>query len=217
MRPFEANRKIFIIPGAEGLTLESSNTLLKTLEEPTPSSILILTTSVPENVLETVLSRCHVIRFYPSALEELAGELKADLKISNAEAEFLSSFSEGCKGKALQMHEKKVFDRKNSVIDNVIRSNNSEAFFKKVLADKLETKEMLRILLSFFRDLILVKKTTGGCRLIHADRIRDLEQLSGKYTFKDLDEILAQIIKASEMSVENLNVKVAMNLLKARI
>ena len=48
LRPFEGKKKVFIIKDIEKLTTEGSNALLKTLEEPSKNSLLILTTSVPE-------------------------------------------------------------------------------------------------------------------------------------------------------------------------
>ena len=47
------------------MTLAASNSLLKILEEPPSYAVLILITSVPENLLPTILSRCHRISFQP--------------------------------------------------------------------------------------------------------------------------------------------------------
>ncbi len=67
LRPFMAVKKIFILAGVEKITLEGSNCLLKTLEEPSNHSLLLLTTSALERILSTVKSRCHSILFFPNA------------------------------------------------------------------------------------------------------------------------------------------------------
>ena len=66
-RPFEGERRVFVIAAAEAMAEESQNALLKTLEEPAPFAHLILITSEPEALLETVRSRCRPIRFAPLA------------------------------------------------------------------------------------------------------------------------------------------------------
>ena len=65
---FEAKTKVFIIRNIELMTLEAANALLKTLEEPaSPNTLMILTTSVPEANLDTIKSRCHTVKFFPSS------------------------------------------------------------------------------------------------------------------------------------------------------
>jgi DNA polymerase-3 subunit delta' len=84
-RPFEGERRAFVIEAAETLADESQNALLKTLEEPPPFVHLMLLSSEPAALLETVVSRCQPIRFAalaPEAVEErladVAGQGSAD-------------------------------------------------------------------------------------------------------------------------------------------
>ena len=72
-RPFEGARRAFVIEAAGAMADESQNALLKTLEEPPPFVHLILITSEPAALLETVRSRCQGVRFTP--LTEEAVEL----------------------------------------------------------------------------------------------------------------------------------------------
>ena len=57
-RPFEGERSVYVIEAADAMAEESQNALLKTLEEPPPYAHLLLITSEPEALLETVRSRC---------------------------------------------------------------------------------------------------------------------------------------------------------------
>ena len=68
-RPFEAERRAFVIEAADAMADESQNALLKTLEEPAPYVHLMLITSEPAALLETVRSRCQPVRFAPLADE----------------------------------------------------------------------------------------------------------------------------------------------------
>jgi DNA polymerase-3 subunit delta' len=76
-RPFEGERRVFVIEAAEAMADESQNALLKTLEEPAAFVHLVLVTSEPELLLETVRSRCQPIHFAaldPEAVESRLGE-----------------------------------------------------------------------------------------------------------------------------------------------
>jgi len=110
-RPFEAEKRVFVIEAAEQMRDESQNALLKTLEEPPDFVHLILLTSEPAQLLETIASRCQPIDFAPlppDAVEaQLAGlgspeEISAAARLSAgdpARARFLLSDS----GRALRV------------------------------------------------------------------------------------------------------------------
>ncbi len=81
-RPFEGEKRVFVIEAAEAMRDESQNALLKTLEEPPGFAHLILLSSEPELLLETIASRCQPVEFAPlppEVVEEaLAGEAPDD-------------------------------------------------------------------------------------------------------------------------------------------
>ena len=62
-RPFEAPARVFIIEDADKMNDAASNALLKTLEEPASTSYIFLISSRPDSMLQTIQSRCQVIRF----------------------------------------------------------------------------------------------------------------------------------------------------------
>jgi DNA polymerase-3 subunit delta' len=74
-RPFEADKRVFVIEAAEQMRDESQNALLKTLEEPPDFVHLILLTSEPAQLLETIASRCQPIDFAPLPSEAVEAQL----------------------------------------------------------------------------------------------------------------------------------------------
>jgi DNA polymerase-3 subunit delta' len=82
LKPAEAEYKVAIITAADRLNPQAANAFLKTLEEPPAKSVLILLTTEPQRILETVLSRCLRLNF--------AGE--AMRRLGDAQSEWLAQF-----------------------------------------------------------------------------------------------------------------------------
>ncbi|HVQ57984.1 MAG TPA: hypothetical protein VMS60_03665 [Solirubrobacterales bacterium] len=76
-RPFEGVSRVFVVEAAEAMRDESQNALLKTLEEPPGFVHLILLSSEPEALLETIASRCQPVDFAPLPAAVLEAELGA--------------------------------------------------------------------------------------------------------------------------------------------
>jgi len=70
-RPYEGRWKVFILVDADRLNVQSQNKVLKTLEEPAPDTVIILTSATPEALLPTIRSRCQRIAFHPIAREAI--------------------------------------------------------------------------------------------------------------------------------------------------
>ncbi len=75
--PFESRRRVFVIEAADTMRESTANRMLKTLEEPPDFVHLILLTARPGEVLQTVASRCQIVRFEAPSPERIAGELVA--------------------------------------------------------------------------------------------------------------------------------------------
>jgi DNA polymerase III subunit delta' len=76
--PFEARRRVFVLERVDEMNDEVANRLLKTLEEPPAFVHLILLTDHPGRVLETVVSRCQLVRFDPLPAERIAAMLEEE-------------------------------------------------------------------------------------------------------------------------------------------
>jgi DNA polymerase-3 subunit delta' len=76
--PFEARRRVFVLERVDTMNDEVANRLLKTLEEPAAYVHLILMTDALGRVLETVVSRCQLVRFEPLPAATIAEQLVGD-------------------------------------------------------------------------------------------------------------------------------------------
>jgi DNA polymerase-3 subunit delta' len=78
-RPYEGGKRVFVVEAAEAMRDESQNALLKTLEEPPGFVHLILLTSEPAALLETIASRCQPVDFAPLPAEAVKAALRGDV------------------------------------------------------------------------------------------------------------------------------------------
>jgi DNA polymerase III subunit delta' len=102
-RPFEGKRRVVLVREAETLEVASQNALLKSLEEPPPATVFILTTAVPGALLGTVRSRAMALRFGRLTAEDVSTLLVRDHEFTESDARALSALADGSVGQALQL------------------------------------------------------------------------------------------------------------------
>ncbi len=88
LKPTGGQFKVAIIAAADRLNAAAANAFLKTLEEPPPRSILILLSTEPQRLLDTILSRCLRLNF--------TGE--SGPRVDEAQSVWLTTFSEAVRG-----------------------------------------------------------------------------------------------------------------------
>src|SRR5256885_11480973 len=76
--PFESKRRVFVLERVDTMNDEVANRLWKPLEEPPSFVHLILLTDQLGRVLETVVSRCQLVRFDPLPAERIAATLEEE-------------------------------------------------------------------------------------------------------------------------------------------
>ena len=103
--PHHAPRRIFVIDTADELQTEAGHALLKTIEEPPASSLLILLATDPDELLPTIRSRCREIELRPMPQAECAAALTDGLGIAEPEAARLAALARGRYGLAVRLHE----------------------------------------------------------------------------------------------------------------
>lgn len=131
LRPYEAERKVFIIHDAERMLTYSANALLKTFEEPAPHSIIILLSSSPKALLPTVLSRCRTVPFHALSDDEIAHLLEKRWSKSPEEAKVIAKHAQGSLGKASSLLESEGHVLRKSVL--MLLSNGKMSAYSQIM------------------------------------------------------------------------------------
>jgi len=216
LRAMEAKIKVAIIQEADELSADGANIFLKTLEEPSRDTLLILTTSVPERLLATVTSRCHQVFFFPMGNAELARWVQNEYHTGSLEAGILAQLAQGSPGRVRERGVD-LLAMKNEMIDRFILARADAGVIKQYCEDKESARTLLEVVLSFFRDVLFVKRGLGMEFLVHADRVAEVKKFAGQYSEDDLGQIIGQALTAIRGIRENMNIKVAVTLLKEMI
>jgi DNA polymerase-3 subunit delta' len=216
-RPFEANKRIFILNDADKMNDSSANALLKTLEEPPSTTYLILITSRPDALLQTIRSRCQTIRFAPVAASEIEGLLIDTAKISAEDASLAARVSGGSVGKALELDVgwyRQTRDLLMGVIKSAMITGNISALLQTSeqindAKNKDRYEENIAVLETLVSDLLKFAKGADRSSISNADIAADLVKLSGEVTTSKVESWINDIEKLQFNYLVNINRKVA--------
>jgi len=169
-RPFEGRKRVYIFEDADRMNPSAAATLLKTLEEPPPWTVLCLLTAHEAAILPTLISRCQRIRFIPLSPEEVARILTQEHGVTEHEASLASAMSGGNLEKALAaLKEELDFMNTQALRIASVASSGTSYLDIVSLAGQLskssELAGMLRLLLGLLRDLASL--ASGGYAFIN--------------------------------------------------
>ena len=173
LSPYQALYKIALIDGAERMTRDAANALLKTLEEPSGKAVLILITANPQMLLPTIISRCQIIKFLPVPLEEIEKSLYIRDKIpariatqsvaggQDTRHKKIIRLCFGRPGLAIQYLENpKLLEKQEETLkelQKIIQSDLNERYqyAESLSKDTTQARKALEQWLIYFRDLLL--------------------------------------------------------------
>ena len=219
--PFEGKHKVFIIDGAEQMSVEAANCLLKTLEEPVGSVTFILLTVNDRLLPSTVVSRCQRLELTPLPAAGLT-EALVGRGIEPERARLLAGLSHGCPGWALlAAADDSLLRQHNEELDrtyDIIVAGCEERFaYASRLAGQFSQNRKLvygalDLWLDYWRDLMLVKL---GCRdtVTNIDRVEKLVEMSGGYRLAQIKGFIDSIRAAAEQLRLNVNPRLALEVL----
>lgn len=194
LKPYRGGRKIAIIDDADFLNIEGANSLLKTLEEPPPKSLIILLGSSEQKQLSTIVSRSQVVRFEPLSAQQVA-TIVADLNLETSTSiEALAAASQGSVARAITLSEDDVFQFRLAIINALASLDPGRDNFGKEIVGFVESagkdtamrRQRLRMVgdfaIQFFQGLMHASVSSGtGSDNAAGDEIkRALEQMAGQ-------------------------------------
>ena len=188
-RPFEGERRVFII-AADDLRGDGQDALLKTLEEPPSSTVLVLVAAYPDALSSTVQSRCRRLRFGPLTEREVERVLVERAGVDRKAARSLAAVAGGSVTRALGEQSGDVSDDREAAMGvltaargGIVEQLKASAALAKNTSDRRDREALgakLDVLASLLRDLGALA-TGSADALANGDLESELRSMSGQF------------------------------------
>lgn len=219
-KPYEGDKKVLILYKCDKLTVQAQNALLKTIEEPPKGVYLILLSDSLEMILDTIQSRCQIYKLTPlnkedilTYIQERYPELPADDKKAAL------AYSAGVPGKVDRFisdeNLKRLRDICIELFEDILKREQGlvlkyEELFKNSKNDKIE---LLDILLSYIRDIMLFKELNDSKLIVNFDKVDKIKNISIGISYKKLNSMLEYITEARINFSSNTNYSMTIGVL----
>ena len=216
-RPFEGARRVSIIDPADAMTREAQDALLKTLEEPPPSALLILVSAYPDTLLPTIQSRCRRIRLGLLSDEDVSRILVEREDLDPARARLLSAAAGGSVSAALKAQSGTFegdreaawtfLSAQRGPIGGRLKAAATLAQHGSKRRDREALAARLAIVQSLLRDLTALA-SGGPVPLANADLTNDLASIAADFPIARTSDAFALVISAEAALERNASPKI---------
>ncbi len=200
----ERGTKIILISEADKMNPSAANSLLKTLEEPAPNTVLLLTTAHRDALLPTIISRCQLVRFELLREDEIRNGLLAQQKdLDEQQAIIISKMANGSFSRAQELTGTDLIAQREEVIDLLrnILARSPAVWMKEIEAflgpkERYHVARSLMLLNLWLRDSMMIENDNN-------DAIMNLDQQDSltKFTTHFDTATLPAVINATEQAI----------------
>ena len=225
LRPYEGKCRVIIVDGAEYMSEEAANSLLKLLEEPPSQVLLLLLASWEEALLPTVRSRCQRVELWPMARQQVVEELMTR-GVESDQAEKLARLSSGCLGWALTaLEDPSLLDQREAEMGRIERITDSRIAERFDYASSLTTMfyrdrdsltGVLYLWLRWWRDILLVQGEGEGF-VYNSERLERLREQARVYSKEEVVPFLHVLHDTLQALEQNANPRLALEVMMLKM
>jgi len=209
VRTYEGGWRIVIIHQADKMTIQAQNAFLKGLEEPPPQTAFFLLADSTSALLQTIISRCRIMRFRLMSSEDATAVL-TKRGIAPERAELLAEIAQGSVGQALEINESEEYWNLRKRVSDALRALSgpgSVAAAAMILRDDRDRA----------RKVFDILECWGRARLLAEDGGREIPQGDmpnlHSSAFTSGADVLQSIIRARKRLASNVSWQSALELL----
>ena len=193
---------------------EASNSLLKTLEEPLPGTILLLTTSAKDQLLPTIVSRCQLIKCDILSDAEIEAALVARDSIDESNARLIAQLANGSYSNARRLSLQNMAEERKDVVEfmRLVLGKRKTALIDAIdelasSTDRPGIERWLKLLQSWLRDALLIQQKA------HAPLMEDEKQSMENFVRNFHHANLVAAMQSVEKAIAHLDKNVYLHLL----
>jgi DNA polymerase-3 subunit delta' len=217
-KTLEGRRNVFIIQGAHEMNVQAANCLLKTLEEPEPDVVLLLTVPDPGLLLPTILSRVQQVSMHLLTSSQIKTALEQRWEVESEEATLIAALAAGRMGWAVQAVEDEdlLAERKTQLealakLPMVSKVQRFE-IAQRISADADKARAVLELWLLWWRDMVLAANKCLDLT-VNVDMRNILKQQAAKVGTTEAERMVRAILGTMEALDQNVNARTALEVL----
>ncbi|MCI0899625.1 MAG: DNA polymerase III subunit delta' [Chloroflexi bacterium] len=222
LNPYEGSSSVVIIDGAESMSDDAANALLKTLEEPPPQVMFLLLTANEGAVLPTIRSRCQSMVLVPLSRDAMVQRLVSGHQTTPEQAEHLFRLSRGCLGWAMgALDDAQVLEQRQADLERMQETLDAGLETRFTYANEIATlfgsdrdaaKDLLALWLRWWRDLLLIKE--GAEEFLHnADYSDSLRNQASGLSTAEIVQFINRLMQTLSNLDSNVNPRLAMEVM----
>ncbi|MCH8801716.1 MAG: DNA polymerase III subunit delta' [Chloroflexi bacterium] len=222
LNPYEGSSSVVIIDGAESMSDDAANALLKTLEEPPPQVMFLLLTANEGAVLPTIRSRCQRMVLVPLSRDAMVQRLVSGHQTTPEQAEHLFRLSRGCLGWAIgALDDPQVLEQRQADLEKMQETLDAGLETRFTYANEIATlfgsdrdaaKDLLALWLRWWRDLLLIKE--GAEEFLHnADYSDSLRNQASGLSTAEIVQFINRLMQTLSNLDSNVNPRLAMEVM----
>ncbi len=220
--PVGGGWRVAFIKPAEDLNDAAANALLKTLEEPPPRHLMVLTARVEADLFPTIVSRCQKLAFAPLPAALVAQELVRQKGLPQPEAALLAALCGGSLGRALAFDPDELIRRRDHVLADLQQLSGGGIsaildWAQRLAKNVEEADNFLLMAQLWYRDLLLLHASGPAELIAHQDRMTALEEAAGQSGTKACFDLFAAVGAAQRHLSANLNAELTLDILGFRL
>jgi DNA polymerase-3 subunit delta' len=215
LKPFEARRRIALLDDFQRALPGTANALLKTLEEPPSSALLLLTADNADELLPTIVSRCRVLALRPLSERAVARALKERWQADSGTAELLAHLSGGRLGWAVRQLQTEDWRADRETLfrqwGQMLKGSRAVRFSlaQKMAADREQSRNILQMWQSFGHDLLL-RTFSPETEITNIDFLSTLQAQAERIRPEAARIWLAALHRVEEQIDRNANLRLAL-------
>ena len=199
--------KVAVIADADSMNINASNSLLKTLEEPTASSVLILVSSKPHRLPITIRSRCQSIDFQVPDAAQAESWLSDQIEGPNQDAcRLLLNLAHGSPLLAVKLADEELREQRKGLMAALMGAANKQSITELALGlSKLPSNQLLGWLYDWISDLLKLQQCGNTASLVHLDFQKELGVLAQRSSSQGLYGLMDQVVELRKFQSIPLN------------
>lgn len=214
LAPYMAKYRVALLLNFEEANPSAANAVLKTLEEPNPRVVLLVTAESSEALLPTIVSRCEVVRLRPVPLGQVAAGLQNQHGVASEQARLLAHIASGRPGYACYLSQNpEVLAKRQAWLDEqqALLSGDRVARFayaEGMSKDKEQLPQQLLVWLAYWRD-VLMRVSRSQAPLVNLDRADEIGQLADRLDLPGTRQVVLALERTLDELRTNINVRLA--------